>query len=114
MPRKKSLSRGDFIQSGRANFRREHGTFFSVSFGVLASGAQGVKASCVVSKKIAKNASDRNVIKRRCRAAIHGLLPRFEKPIAMIFYAKKPAKDAPYKDISREITQLSEKILARA
>ncbi|OGG70009.1 ribonuclease P protein component [Candidatus Kaiserbacteria bacterium RIFCSPHIGHO2_12_FULL_53_13] len=108
---KQSISRSDFKLIEGANFRREHGALFSVSFGVLPSKNSSVtKAACVVSKKTAARATDRNLIKRRCREAARECLREVKLPLALIFYAKRAAHSASYAAVKEDIELLIKKV----
>ncbi len=104
MPKGTRLSRNDFKQFSRTS-RRIAGRYFTlvVSFGATGSGP---KAACVVTKKIAARAVDRNLIKRRARAALHKALCDVKDPLMLAFYAKKEARDAPFPSISEDVQNL--------
>jgi len=107
MPRKNSLSHADFVRIDMAKFRRERGSYFILSFGILyGQKTLGIKASCVVSKKTAPRAVDRNLIKRRWREAMRECLPFLSAPATLIFYAMRPANNASYKDIKKDVAAL--------
>jgi ribonuclease P protein component len=112
MPKHQRLSRADFASISAARSRRFFGTYFSLSVGPLPSGAvaQGPKCACVVSKKVAKNATDRNLIKRRCREACRTVLAigkhGLQNHASLVFYAKKEAKGAPFKEIEKDVMNL--------
>ncbi|KKW19521.1 MAG: Ribonuclease P protein component [Parcubacteria group bacterium GW2011_GWA2_51_10] len=104
-----SLSRGDFKEIEKARFRREHGKLFTLTHGALSAAVSGVKFSCVVSKKVSSKAVERNLIKRRCRAAVLERVPRARGSTALVFYAKKTALGATYAEIKHDIADLLEK-----
>ncbi len=108
MPKKYRLSRADFLRRAREKVKRVHGTYFSLTVAPT-SDAEGTKASCVVSKKIAAHAVDRNRIKRRCRESFRPILPHIREPSAVIFYAKREVAKASFDEIRRDITRLIEK-----
>ena len=105
MPKKYRLS-GEEIR--KLSGKRIHGTFFSL----LVAPIQGdyAKRACVVSKKVSAKAVDRNSVKRRCRNALAKRMPNAKKPLALVFYAKREARDAKFSDIERDVGSL----LARA
>lgn len=106
MPRKNTLTHADFVRAEKAKFRRERGAFFILSFGVLSGQKTAeIKASCVVSKKTAMRAVDRNLIKRRWRDAMRPHLSALPASV-FVFYAMKPAKDASYADIKEDVAAL--------
>ena len=107
MPRKYSLTHADFIRAERARFRRERGSYFVLSFGVLpGQKTSEIKAGCVVSKKTATRAVNRNLIKRQWRDAMRQCLSSAPAPSVLIFYAMRPAKGASYADIKNDVTEL--------
>ena len=117
MPRKNSLTHADFVRADMAKFRRERGSLFILSFGVLAGQKPtDLKVACVVSKKTAARAVDRNLIKRRWREAMRQCLPSAPAPSALVFYAMRPAGNASYADIKNDVGALvaraSEKLRA--
>lgn len=71
------------------------------------NGSTEPRFACVVSKKVAKRAVDRNLIKRRGREAVRDALKKSAAaPASYVFYAKKEALGAPYRDIAAEIRKL--------
>ncbi|MDO8521888.1 MAG: ribonuclease P protein component [bacterium] len=64
------------------------------------------KTSCVVSKKTAARAVDRNLIKRRWRDAMLQCLSAVPAPSILVFYAMKPANGASFKDIKSDVSAL--------
>jgi ribonuclease P protein component len=108
MPKKYRLSRADFIALPRANSRRLHGAYFSLTVTPL-SPESGVKTACVVSKKTAARAADRNKIERRCRESLRPILARINTPAALIFYGKREAVQASFGDIQKDINALLER-----
>lgn len=106
MPRKNSLTHADFVRVEQAKFRRERDSLFILSYGTLVGQKLGeLKAACVVSKKTAARAVDRNLIKRRWRDAMRGNL-HIPTPSALVFYAMKGAKGASYADIKSNVDGL--------
>ena len=89
-----------------------HGSYFSLTAADLSS-LQGPKVACVVSKKIAAQAVDRNEIERHCRSALRPLLKDVNTPIALIFHAKREARGAGYAEIARDIEKLLSSLSAR-
>ena len=107
MPRKNTLTHADFVRAERAKCRRERGSLFILAFGVLPDRkSREFKAACVVSKKIAARAVDRNLIKRRWRAAMLQYLSAVPAPLTFVFYATRPANNAPYADIKSDVAEL--------
>ncbi|HEY4514038.1 MAG TPA: ribonuclease P protein component [Candidatus Paceibacterota bacterium] len=109
MSQKNSLSRADIIKVLGARGKREHGKLFSLVSGAHGSPTNLLKIACVVSGKTARRAVDRNLIKRRCRAAAKTILARDHKANAYIFYARPSALSATYDDIKKDILNLINK-----
>ena len=84
-----------------AHIRRIHGAFVVLAYATLPSG--GARFTCVVSKKTARLAKDRNRIKRRVRAIVREVLAKFDAPLLLIFNAKPPAKTASGAALREEI-----------
>ena len=101
MPKKNRLT-GAEIRSVRSP-RRLHGDLFSVTLSPSSSG--GARFAFVVSKKVAVRATDRNLIKRRCRAIVQSEI-QGARPGAYIFYAKKPTAQATYQELERDLKAL--------
>jgi ribonuclease P protein component len=81
--------------------RRLSGTYFSL--GVARSAHAQV--ACVVSKKVAMHATDRNKVKRRARAVISARLATL-LPLQYVFYAKKGAAQALFSEIQEDLVAL--------
>jgi ribonuclease P protein component len=108
VPRKNRLTGAEI--RGLRSPRRIHGDFFSVL--VAPSAGKQPKCACVVSKKIALKAHDRNLIKRRCRAAVAKGISTLPAG-AYVFHAKKDAPKAAFRDIDRDVAAIL-KQLARS
>ena len=108
MPKKYRLSRAEFIRLPRAG-RRVHGNYFSLTLTPLSDGS-GIKAACVVSKKVSARAVDRNRIERRCRETLRPLLPHIQKPTALIFHAKREALAASSEEMQQDIQKLLKRL----
>lgn len=102
MPGKYRLTRDDFARLRVT--RRIGGEYFLLA--VAGSAKRHAQFACVVSKKVAARANVRNAIKRRCREIARAHLARVQKPVALIFYAKRSAALAPFSAIKRDIEQL--------
>ena len=85
--------------------RRFSGTFFSLAIGKRSR--TGV--ACVVSKKVAPRAVDRNQVKRRAKAVLASLLSSLS-PAAYVLYAKSGAVDAAFLEVKRDIEKLVTRI----
>lgn len=68
----------------------------------------GIKASVVVSKKVAKTAVLRNKIRRRVYSVVGKELKNSKNPYFLIFFAKKGAEKASFNDQKLEILNLLE------
>ena len=84
-------------------YKRIAGEFFTLS---LAPHAAGLKWTCVVSKKVSPKAVARNAVKRRCRSVLQSQLKRMKEPIALVFYAKRAAAQAPIADVKKDLETL--------
>jgi len=61
--------------------------------------------SVSVSKKVAKQAVDRNFIRRRCYRVIEENLTLIKKPARVMIFPKKEAKKAPYQKLASDIQE---------
>lgn len=89
--------------------RRVSSPAFSLSYTPAEDGQ--TKAAFVVSKKVAKTAIGRNLLKRRGRAALHEWLtvnPR--TAFCGVFFFKKGTHNMPYQEIYRSLDELLTKI----
>ena len=103
MPTRYRLARSDFDRM--RGFIRLQGRLFSLSYGTL-PGRTASGAACVVSKKVAARAVDRNRIKRRSRAILE-TFARSAKPAAVVVaYAKKGAADASFEETRADLESL--------
>ncbi len=107
MPRKNSLTSTEFMRFKPT--RRINGRFFTLLIGPAFG--EVVKYAAVVSKKTAQKAVSRNLIKRRCRAAIRGEHSGAAKPCSLVFYAKSSAKDASFAEIREDVKKLLASVL---
>ena len=111
MPKKYRLS-GEELRSfsGRpavSRGKRLNGRFFSL---LVVSGEKSAKCACVVSKKTAARAVDRNKIKRRCRDILAKRIGSLQKPAALVFSAKREAKAATFSELEHDIEALLSKL----
>ena len=114
MPKKHRLSNSDFRLIANARFRRERGKYFALSYGTI-PGAKAVcpRIACVVSKKVAARAIERNLIKRRCRDVARSFIADIEEPLALVFYAGRNARGASFSDTKQDISELFHKLAKR-
>jgi ribonuclease P protein component len=107
MPKHQRLSRVDFSSINTARLRRIHGAYLTLSVSEhVKNPISKPKFACVVSKKIAARAVDRNRIRRRCREAFRTLCNGRTDPRSFICYAKKEAAAASYDDIRSDLRDL--------
>ncbi len=104
MPKKYRLSRAEFLRLPKAGSKRAHGEYFSLTLSPLPNG--GPKTACVVSKKIAARAVDRNRIQRRCREVVRSYIGKIGKPLALVFYGKRGAAAASFANTKKDIESL--------
>ena len=64
------------------------------------------KTSCVVSKKIATSAFNRNIVKRRVYGSIEDMTPILKQGALIVVYAKKGVTSASFQKIKSEIKTL--------
>jgi ribonuclease P protein component len=86
--------------------RRIHGALFSVA---LSPAAATAKVVITVSKKVSPKATERNLVKRRAKAALTPLLKHLP-PGAYVFSARPAAREATYTSIQTDIASLARKI----
>ena len=91
--------------------KRMHGTFFSLLVAPMHSAH--AKCAIVVSAKTASRAVDRNKIKRRARSVLAKRMPIVDRPLALVFYAKRGAQEAPFSAIERDIEVLFTNLQSR-
>lgn len=70
---------------------------------------ESARFAFVVSAKTAKNAVDRNKLKRRARYIAAKLLPSFKRGIAVIFFFKKGSEKLSFKDLEKEVADICKK-----
>lgn len=99
------MTRADFDQLTGLRPKKLHGRLFSLSF-ARDPLAKDVKAACVISKKTAARAADRNRIRRRCREILRSGLPLLAKGTILVLYAKKDAVKASFSDMKADIEKL--------
>ncbi len=112
MPKKYRLTGEELKRlSGAGPMKRLHGSLFSLSYAPIEGNC--AKIATVVSKKVARSAVDRNMIKRRSRAALGKVVPTASLPYALVFHAKKGAGEASFVRIREDIESLVAKVLSR-
>lgn len=103
------MSRADFTRLEKTKSRRVPGSLFSLSVSPL-HGERASRWACVVSKKVASKAIQRNRIKRQCRESVRAHAGDVPEPLALVFRAKKEAVRAPFAELDRDIRSLIEKL----
>lgn len=97
--------------TGSKNFKRveEEGNIFqSENFGlaILKRGdSEPPRFAFVVSTKIAKNAVDRNAVKRRLRESLRHIVVEVKDGLDIVFLAKTSIVRIPSEQIAREVRQ---------
>ena len=109
MPKKYRLSRAGFDGLVGLRSRRLHGSYFSLAVTLFPPGT-GIKVACVVSKKVALRAVDRNRIDRRYKEALRPLLHALRGDVALVFHAKREAARASFADIEHDIRSLVDRV----
>lgn len=104
MPPRQRLTGSDLRRITGA--RRIHGALFSLA---LSPRSDGAKATITVSKKVSPKAVDRNLVKRRARAALTPLLKMLPAG-AYVLSARPAARDATYAAIRDDIAALARKV----
>lgn len=106
LPKEKRLTRALFdqvLQGGRS-FHSAH-----LTLRILFVPATKARFAVSVSKKTAKNAVDRNRLRRRAYAVLSRLFPTVERPLPAIVFFKPNAGSLAYEEIKNEIFFLLEK-----
>ena len=103
LPRENRISRKDFPFVFKAG-RVYHSPCFTLR--IASSSDEEHHFSFVVSKKVAQKAVSRNLIRRRCYAAVQTLFPTLKLPVAGIFYVKKGIVGMRYQDLKQEIISI--------
>jgi ribonuclease P protein component len=98
------LSRADFLEL--SPFIKEQGKLFVLA--VSKSPDTKPRFACVVSKKTARKAHERNQIKRRFRAALREV--GLKGPFAFVFTAKRSAFGADYGAVLQDVHSLIVKV----
>jgi len=103
------LKRADFAALERSGRRRVHGAFFTLSISSLNADTE-TKYACIVSKKVASKAVERNRIKRLCREATRIGLSSSAQPRALVLHAKRAAKGVSSGELRRDVSVLLKKM----
>lgn len=97
LPKRLRLSRDTFSKLGRS--RSVSGTYVSVVFGESRAGG----CAAVVSKKVAKGAMRRHLVKRRILSVVK---PYCTHSRYLVVYAKMGADTVSFKELSSELTNI--------
>lgn len=81
----------------RASGRSLSFQLFNIRFG--GNGLDVARATVVVSSKVSKKATVRNLVKRRIRAGLRELLPRLKAGNDVMVYVKSQAVGATYQEL---------------
>lgn len=68
------------------------------------------RGACVVSKKVAPRATQRNFIKRRARSILARLLDNTSPPLHVVVYARQGALAASFRDLEQDIQKMLRRI----
>lgn len=90
-------------QSGR----KAHSQFVRIIF--TTAGQPESRFAVVVSQKVSKNATDRNMVKRRIRSVVQELMPRFAKSYDVIVIAQPKSLTLTYEHLFQVIDELFRK-----
>lgn len=109
LPKKHRLSDHKTINLLKKNGKLVQGSHFGLLF--IREEARTIsKVAFIVSRKVAKTATDRNKVKRQLREAVRELLPNLKPGYCVLILAKKPAASASpkqlklsTKDVFREV-----------
>jgi len=102
MPTKFRLTRADFKLFSSQKMRRVRSLFFMVVIAPLPIESVP-KVACVVSKKVSRKATDRNRVKRQCRATLVPLISQVNQSVALAFYANPASNKATFEQLSKDI-----------
>jgi len=86
------------LKSGKTFFLPE----FIIKFQLIDS-EKPIKVAFVVSTKVDKRATERNLIKRRMRQAVRELLPKLKNGYFLLIIAKKETKELDYDKIKKQL-----------
>ncbi len=86
-----------------------HSAHFSLRLGHASDPKEPSRFSVVVSSQVLKKSHDRNLLKRRTRAAIHAMLPFVKNGYTVVFFAKKTSAGLNFIAISNEVDALLRK-----
>ncbi len=108
MSSRRSLRRADIMGALKGG-RRFSSTYFSLSVSPLPRGISGPRYTCIISKKVAPKAVQRNKIKRRFRESMRSVLKGVDQPVALVFRGKKELATASFQTMRRDVIALVDK-----
>lgn len=106
IPKGRRLTRAAAKETARVSLRTLHGAYFSLAY----APATRLRATCVVSKKVATKATQRNLLKRRCRAVLSRALKEEVRPVSLFLRAKPGAALVPFLSLKEDIVKLLQKL----
>lgn len=108
LPRKNRATTDDFSKrDGRRTFYRAPHVVLEVT--TKDDIQEHPTIACVVSKKVARHANKRNLLKRHCRAILHELLPSLPNALIVV----RITSEADYNTLRIELEGLVENLSAR-
>jgi len=108
LPKKNRIKRIEFPSQKTRGFG-VHGKYITLYFYNTKNNDSNSRFSVVVSKKTAKKAVDRNLLKRRAYASIKNIVLDVKKPITCVLYIKKSAREAPPQNLKLDIEKTFKK-----
>jgi len=112
LPKKHRIKRIEF-PSQKTRGVSVHGEYTTLRFynenKIAEKNNSTAKFSVVVSKKIAKKAIDRNLLKRRAYFSLKKITQNIKKPIVCVLYMKKGSFEQSYKNIKSDIEETFKK-----
>lgn len=107
MPARYRLTRADWKLLSGVPSRRVRGRYGVLTITPLSLG-KGPLFACVVSKKAARKAHERHLVRRRAREIIRPLMPHIIDRVAIVLYANKEGIEASFDQLARDIRILLE------
>ncbi len=80
----------------------------SLKFLKPSEGDEPPKIGLVISKKFSKRATDRNLVKRRLRAIMRGMLPRMVAGVKLVVIVSRPEVDVSFESLRHDLLELLE------
>lgn len=105
MPKRLRLDRAEIEAILSQRPRRIHGALFSLVYAPVKPNETG-KYACVVSKKVANKAVDRNRIRRRCYSVLRRNQDTIQPGLHVLLYAKKEACHSTFQSFETGLLRL--------